>query len=98
MVNILSLSLSLCLVGRTVTQCCWCIVQVRVWGRTYEHAQRLVHELSARHDTNTAGMTVKVCATAKQAVTDADVICTVTFATTPVISHDWVKPGAHING
>lgn len=71
-------------------------MQVRVWGRTYEHAQKLVKELSARPEA--VGTTVKVCVTAKEAVTDADVICTVTFATTPVIYHDWVKPGAHING
>jgi len=56
-----------------------------------------VQVLSAEPDVAT-GTTIKVCATAKEAVTDADVICTVTFATTPVISQDWVKPGAHING
>jgi len=71
-------------------------VQVRIWGRTYERALKLVEELSGRRDTE--GTVIKVCATAREAVTDADVICTVTFATTPVIFHDWVKPGAHVNG
>jgi len=67
-----------------------------VWGRTYEKTHKLVQELSARPDI--AGTTVRACTTAKEAVTDADVICTVTFATTPVVFHEWVKPGAHING
>ena len=69
---------------------------MRIWGRTYERAQKLVEELSARRDV--ADTVIKVCATVQEAVCDADVICTVTFATTPVIYHDWVKPGAHVNG
>jgi len=55
-----------------------------------------MQELSMQPDV--AGATVKVCVTAKEAVADADVICTVTFAMTPVIYHNWIKPGAHING
>ena len=61
--------------------------QVRVWSRTAENARKFAAEIGA-----------KVCDTAEQAVRDADVICTVTFATTPVIKADWVKPGAHVNG
>jgi len=69
---------------------------VRVWGRTHERAQKLVQVLSGRPDA--AGTTFRACAKAEEAVYEADVICTVTFATTPVIFRDWVKPGAHING
>ena len=58
-----------------------------MWSRTAENARKFAAEIGA-----------KVCDTAEQAVRDADVICTVTFATTPVIKADWVKPGAHVNG
>lgn len=60
--------------------------EVRVWSRTPANAQSFAEEIGA-----------KVCETAEAAVRGADVICTVTFATTPVILQDWVKPGAHIN-
>ena len=61
--------------------------QVRVWSRTQENARKFAAEIHAR-----------VCDSAEEAVRDADVICTVTFSTTPVIKADWIKPGAHING
>lgn len=61
--------------------------QVRVWSRTAANAQTFAQEIGA-----------KVCETAEAAVRGADVICTVTFATTPIVQQDWVKPGAHING
>ena len=37
------------------------------------------------------------CATAQEAVAGADLICTVTTATEPVVRGEWVGPGAHIN-
>ena len=63
------------------------LIQVRVWSRTHAHAQKFAQEIHA-----------KLCSTAEEAVRDADVICTVTFATTPILQASWVKPGAHING
>ena len=51
-----------------------------------------------KESADSAGSVLKVCSTAKEAVEGADVICVVSFATTPVIHNDWVKPGAHING
>ncbi|KAK2182607.1 hypothetical protein NP493_347g03085 [Ridgeia piscesae] len=60
--------------------------EVRIWSRTLANAQKLATEIGA-----------KACSTAEEAVRDADIICTVTFATTPIIQADWVKPGAHIN-
>ena len=43
-------------------------------------------------------MGAKACESVEEAVKDADIICTVTFATTPVLMAKWIKPGAHING
>ncbi len=39
------------------------------------------------------------CETAKEAVLDADIICTTTPATTdePIVFYEWIKKGAHIN-
>ena len=35
--------------------------------------------------------------TAREAVDTADIICTVTAATEPILCGDWISPGAHIN-
>ena len=63
------------------------IHQVRVWSRTHSNAQKFAQEIGA-----------KVCSNAEEAVKNADIICTVTFSTTPILQAAWVKPGAHING
>ena len=61
-------------------------VKVRIWNRTLENAQKCAEEVGG-----------KVCSTVEEAVRDADVICTVTLATTPILFGKWVKPGALIN-
>ncbi len=43
------------------------------------------------------GLETVRCQTAQQAVADADIICTVTQASEPVVRGEWLKPGAHIN-
>lgn len=40
----------------------------------------------------------EACLTTEEAVTNADIIITVSFARTPIVKKAWVKPGAHING
>lgn len=64
-------------------------LQVRIWNRTKEKAVKFASSVSGP---------VRVCSSAREAVTGADVIVTVTMATTPILFGDWVKPGAHING
>ena len=53
---------------------------------------------NARKLAGEIGSSAKACSSVEEAVTDADIIVTVSFATTPVVNADWVKPGAHING
>ncbi|XP_069503777.1 ketimine reductase mu-crystallin [Ambystoma mexicanum] len=62
--------------------------EVRVWSRARKNAEQFARTVTG---------VVKVCDSAKEAVTGADVIVTVTMATQPVLFGEWVKPGAHIN-
>lgn len=62
-------------------------LQVTVWSRTFASAEKCATEIGG-----------VACHTAQEAVSNADVIVTVTGATTPVLESQWVKPTAHING
>ncbi|NWI86169.1 CRYM reductase, partial [Pitta sordida] len=62
--------------------------EVRIWNRTPERAVKFASSVHGP---------VRVCSSAQEAVTGADVIVTVTMATAPILSGAWVKPGAHIN-
>ncbi|SEO82074.1 ornithine cyclodeaminase family protein [Paenibacillus sp. OV219] len=70
------------------------IERVRVWSRSAEHAQRFVGEMSARYGER---LEIVACGSAQQAVADADIICTLTSSTTPVLDDAWIAEGAHIN-
>lgn len=65
---------------------------VRVWSRTQAGAERFASEMRER-----LGVQVTVAASAERAVRGADVICTVTGSTTPVVEGDWLAPGVHLN-
>jgi len=66
--------------------------QVRVWSRNFANARRLAEEEGAR-----LGLAIEPVSTAWQAVEGADLICTVTAATEPVLLGEWIAPGTHIN-
>jgi alanine dehydrogenase len=51
----------------------------------------------AARETRLQGLEVEVAATAREAVAGADLICTTTTASEPVVLGAWVSPGAHIN-
>jgi ornithine cyclodeaminase len=68
------------------------ISRVRVWSLPLEHAQ----EFSTR-ESERLGIQVEFMETAQAAVDGADIICTVTSAKEPVLSGEWIAPGAHIN-
>lgn len=67
------------------------IREVRVWGRSTEHAEQLAREYAD------AALQVVICENADDAVRGADIICTTTAAREPVLRGAWVSPGAHIN-
>lgn len=54
-------------------------------------------EAFARRESNETGLSVRAVPTAREAVEGADILCTLTPATTPVLESDWVRPGTHIN-
>jgi len=60
--------------------------EIRVWSRTFANAQKFADEIGA-----------KACSTVEEAASEADVIVTVTLATTPILCGKWVKSGALIN-
>ncbi len=56
--------------------------EVRVWSRTEEHARQFASEIGAQ------------ATTARQAVSDADVVLVLTSSPAPVLSGRWLKPDA----
>ncbi|HEV8354172.1 MAG TPA: ornithine cyclodeaminase family protein [bacterium] len=67
------------------------IREVRVWSRTAEHAGAFAREAARM------GVDARAVPSAEAAVRGADLICTVTSATEPVLRGEWIAPGAHIN-
>jgi alanine dehydrogenase len=68
------------------------IRRVRVYSLPLENAYKFAERESKRH-----GLPVEVTATAREAVEGADLICTVSSASEPVVRGEWIAPGAHIN-
>ncbi len=68
------------------------IKHVRVWSRNFDHAREFVGQASAR-----LSIDIEAVQSAARAVEGADIICTVTSSTDPVLKGDWIAPGAHIN-
>ena len=68
------------------------IDRVRVWGRSRERAHEFAAEQSDRR-----GIAIEACSSAEEAVRDAEIICTTTAATEPVLEGAWLAPGCHLN-
>lgn len=68
------------------------IRRVRVWSRNADRAAAFAAAASRR-----LGRDVETASTARDAVRDADIICTTTAASEPVIEGRWIAPGAHVN-
>jgi ornithine cyclodeaminase len=65
---------------------------IRVWGRDPGKAEAFAAHLSA--DLN---QPVAAFPQVREAVSDADIICTTTTAHDPILASEWVADGAHIN-
>jgi ornithine cyclodeaminase len=68
------------------------IQRALVAGRTRDHAQRFVEEIS-----RPASLELSAAESAEAAVRAADIVVTATDSPTPVIKREWLRPGTHVN-
>jgi alanine dehydrogenase len=68
------------------------ITSLRVWSRNAEHARRFADVATSRYK-----LDAWVADSARSAAHDADIVCTTTSSTEPVLFGEWITPGTHIN-
>lgn len=68
------------------------IQTLQVWGRSSKGMAKYIEEVKSEYP----NLNVVACENAQEAVTDADIIYTVTYSEKPIIKADWIKKGAHI--
>lgn len=66
--------------------------EILLWGRSAERTRDFAERMSGE-----LGRTVTPVGDNREASERADVICTVTSSSEPVLLGEWVKPGTHIN-
>lgn len=65
---------------------------IAVWGRSRERAQAFATRMQAE-----LRVPFTVARTVEEAVAHADIVCTVTAASEPILRGAWVRPGTHVN-
>lgn len=73
------------------------IERVRVWSRTPEHARAFAEKSVEGTEDEARGVRVEAVDTARDAVEGADLVCTVTGSSEPVLEGVWLAPGTHVN-
>jgi len=68
------------------------IESIVVWGRSPERARAFAERMQAE-----LARPVTVASSVRAAVAEADIICTVTSASEPILKGEWVPPGTHVN-
>lgn len=63
-----------------------------VWGRSPHRAQAFSERMQAE-----LNVPIAAAGVVREAVADADIICTVTSAAEPILKGAWVRPGTHLN-
>lgn len=66
--------------------------RLQVWSRSRASAERLLARLDLP-----ASIAVAIADDARSAVAGADVVCTVTASSEPVLPGEWLHPGQHVN-
>jgi len=66
--------------------------RITVWGRSPERAGEFAGRMGVE-----LGLPVAAAASAKEAVADADIVCTVSHASEPILLGRWLRPGTHVN-
>ena len=65
---------------------------VQVWGRAPERAEAFAEEMSAE-----LGVPVRGARDVQAAVAEADIVCTVSAASEPILKGAWLPAGVHVN-
>lgn len=68
------------------------VQRVRVWSRTPAHVDDFATWAAQRF-----GVQVEAMISVRDAVHEADIICTTTASREPILEGAWISPGAHIN-
>jgi ornithine cyclodeaminase/alanine dehydrogenase-like protein (mu-crystallin family) len=63
-----------------------------VWGRAIERGRKFAARMQAE-----LGIEVRAVETAREAVAEADVVCTLTSAAEPILLGEWLRSGTHVN-
>jgi ornithine cyclodeaminase/alanine dehydrogenase-like protein (mu-crystallin family) len=63
-----------------------------VWGRSRDRAHTFAERMQAE-----LAVPVAAAGVVREAVAEADIICTVTSAPEPILKGEWVRPGTHLN-
>ena len=66
--------------------------QIKIWGRNPDKIQTFINKHKNNINTN-----LKYAENVESAVKNADVICTVTSSSKPILFSKWIKSGAHLN-
>lgn len=69
--------------------------EVRVWGRQAARAEAFVARMRALPEL--AGLALRCCESVAGAVTEADIVCTLTAASEPILGGAMLAPGTHVN-
>jgi ornithine cyclodeaminase/alanine dehydrogenase-like protein (mu-crystallin family) len=65
---------------------------VRVWGRSRDKARAFVEREAKAVETR-----IDVCQTIRDALVGADIVCTTTSSSEPIVQGAWIARGAHVN-
>ena len=68
------------------------IKQINIWNRTEKNAEKLAEKTFEKYK-----MPVSVKKNIEEAVKNADIICTTTSSSEPIIMGKWISEGTHIN-
>jgi Predicted ornithine cyclodeaminase, mu-crystallin homolog len=68
------------------------IKQVNLWGRDEKKVTILINKIRGKYNID-----IRQKKSVKEAIANADIICTVTSSREPVVEGGWIAKGAHIN-
>ena len=77
--------------ARAISKVCD-LASISIWGRSRERARAFAARMQAEF-----AVPITVAGSVEEAVANADIICTLTSASEPILKGAWVRPGTHLN-